>query len=70
MVRSAAATYARRGLRINAVAPGLTDTRLTSQFTESDVVRKMATDMIPIRKISTPSQIASTKIGYYEDLQI
>ena len=60
MVRSAAATYARRGLRINAVAPGLTDTRLASQFTESDVVRKMATDMIPIRKISTPSQIAST----------
>ena len=60
MVRSAAATYARRGIRINAVAPGLTDTRLASQFTESDVVRKMATDMIPIRKISTPSQIAST----------
>ena len=28
MVRSAAATYAKRGLRINAVAPSLTETRL------------------------------------------
>ena len=28
MVRAAASTYAQRGLRANAVAPGLTDTRL------------------------------------------
>ena len=28
MVRSAAATYAKRGIRINAVAPGLTNTRM------------------------------------------
>ena len=32
MVRSAAATYARRGLRINAVAPGLTDTKMASKI--------------------------------------
>ncbi|GIS44925.1 MAG: hypothetical protein Ct9H90mP16_19950 [Candidatus Poseidoniales archaeon] len=39
MVRSAAATYAQRGLRINAVAPGLTDTKMASKILASDAMR-------------------------------
>ena len=35
MVRSAAATYANRGIRVNAVAPGLTDTEMMRKTTSS-----------------------------------
>ena len=60
MVRSAASTYARKGIRINAVAPGLTETRLTADILSSEPIKKMATEMIPTRKISQPEQIASS----------
>ena len=39
MVRSAAATYAKRGLRINAVAPSLTETRLAEPMLRSEAAR-------------------------------
>ena len=60
MVRSAASTYARKGIRINAVAPGLTETRLTAGILSSEPIKKMATEMIPTRKISQQEQIASS----------
>ena len=46
MVRSAAATYAKRGIRVNAVAPGLTDTRLASTILRSDSMREASEQMI------------------------
>jgi 3-oxoacyl-[acyl-carrier protein] reductase len=35
LVRSAAATYAGRGLRVNAIEPGLVDTPLVARLTAS-----------------------------------
>ena len=42
MVRSAAATYSKRGIRVNAVAPGLTETRLSTPITSSEASRSAA----------------------------
>ena len=39
LVRAAAATYARRNLRINAIAPGLTDTPLAAPLLASPAAR-------------------------------
>ena len=59
MVRSAAATYARRGLRINAVAPGLTDTKMASKILASDAMRDAASQKIPTQRISQKEEAAS-----------
>ena len=60
MVRSAAATYAKRGIRVNAVAPGLTDTRLASTILRSDAMREASAQMIPLKRINEADEIAST----------
>ena len=41
-VRIAAATYAAQGLRINAVAPGMTETPMTAGMLDSCATAKMA----------------------------
>ena len=60
MIRSAAATYAKRGVRINAVAPGLTETRLAENLLKSDLVRDASEKMIPIKRINQPEEIAKS----------
>ena len=60
MVRSAAATYAKRGIRINAVAPGLTNTRMAESVIKSDTAREIAVGMIPLNRINEPEEVAST----------
>ena len=60
MVRSAAATYAQRKIRINAVAPGLTETRLTESILRSEAMKESAISMIPMKRINQPEEIATT----------
>ena len=60
MVRSAAATYSQRKIRVNAVAPGLTDTRLAETLLRSDAIREAAVNKIPIKRINEKEEIAST----------
>ena len=60
MVRSAAATYSKRGIRVNAVAPGLTDTRLSRPITSSSAAKEAAVGMIPLKRINQPEEVSST----------
>ena len=60
MVRSAAATYSKRGIRVNAVAPGLTETRLSSPITSSEASKKAAVGMIPLNRINRAEEVAAT----------
>jgi NAD(P)-dependent dehydrogenase (short-subunit alcohol dehydrogenase family) len=60
MVRSAASTYAQRGLRVNAVAPGLTETRLGASVLRSDAIREASVGMIPLKRINQPEEIAQS----------
>ena len=60
MVRSAAATYSKRGIRINAVAPGLTNTRMAESIIKSEAAKDIAVGMIPLNRINEPEEIAST----------
>ena len=59
LTRSAAATYAGRGLRFNAVAPGLVDTPLAERITRSEKALEHSRKMHPLGRIGHPNDIAS-----------
>lgn len=51
LVRSAAATYAAYGLRVNAIAPGLTETPLTANLLASASLRTALTQQHPLGRL-------------------
>jgi NAD(P)-dependent dehydrogenase (short-subunit alcohol dehydrogenase family) len=57
LARSAAATYANRGLRFNVVAPGLVKTRLTQGLLSSEVFKKASEAMHPLGRIGHVSDV-------------
>lgn len=59
LVISAAATYAARGLRVNAVAPGLVRTPLSSRLTANEATLKASTAMHPLGRIGEPGDVAA-----------
>ncbi len=59
LVRSAAATYAARGIRVNGVAPGLVETPMTRRITGNDLARKASIAMHPLGRIGKPDDVAS-----------
>ena len=59
MVRSAAATYSHRGIRINAIAPSLTDTPLAKPIVGNPQSLKISQQMHPLGRIGHPDEVAS-----------
>jgi NAD(P)-dependent dehydrogenase (short-subunit alcohol dehydrogenase family) len=59
MVRSAAATYAPRGIRINAIAPSLTDTPLARPIISSEKALEISKRMHPLGNIAQSGDVAS-----------
>jgi NAD(P)-dependent dehydrogenase (short-subunit alcohol dehydrogenase family) len=59
MVRSAAATYASRKIRVNAIAPSLTDTPLAGPMTQNSKMLEASRRMHPLNDIAQPDDVAS-----------
>jgi 3-oxoacyl-[acyl-carrier protein] reductase len=59
LVLSAAATYAPRGVRVNAVAPGLVRTPLSAKITGNELALKASTAMHPLGRIGEPDDVAA-----------
>jgi 3-oxoacyl-[acyl-carrier protein] reductase len=59
LVLSAGATYASRGLRFNAVAPGLVATPLSERIVSNEASRKISLAMHALGRLGTPEDIAS-----------
>lgn len=55
---SAAASYASQNLRVNAVAPGLTRTRLTASLTSTEGSRKVSEAMHALGRLGEPDDVA------------
>ena len=58
LVRSGAATHAARGLRINAFAPGMTDTPMTAGMLKMPAMREGAARQYPLGGVQTADQVA------------
>jgi NAD(P)-dependent dehydrogenase (short-subunit alcohol dehydrogenase family) len=58
LVRSAAASWARKGVRINAVAPGLTRTPLAGSLVTDPKLLEASQRMHPMQRIGEPDDIA------------
>lgn len=58
LVRSAAATYAAQGIRVNAVAPGMTETPMTAGMLKVPAMREGAGRQYPLGGVQTAEQVA------------
>jgi NAD(P)-dependent dehydrogenase (short-subunit alcohol dehydrogenase family) len=59
LVRGAAATYAAQGLRINAVAPGMTETPMTQGMLKIPAMREGAAKQYPLGGVQTADEVAA-----------
>ena len=59
LTRAAAADYAKRGIRINAIAPALTNTAMAGRLVANDAARTMSDAMHPVGRIGEPDEVAS-----------
>ncbi len=67
LVRSAAATYAQQGMRVNAVAPGMTDTPMTAGMLKLPAMREGASKQYPLGGVQTAQQVAQTMAWLLSD---
>jgi NAD(P)-dependent dehydrogenase (short-subunit alcohol dehydrogenase family) len=59
LVRAAAASYAARAVRVNAVAPGLVDTPLAAGLLGNPQARGVSEKLHPLGRVGRPAEIAS-----------
>lgn len=60
LARSAAATYAPAGLRVNVVAPGMTETPMTAPMLKVEAMREAAARQYPLGGVQGADTVAAT----------
>lgn len=58
LTKSAAATYANRGIRVNCVAPGLTRSKMSAGIVSNEAALKASTALHPLGRIGKPEEVA------------
>jgi NAD(P)-dependent dehydrogenase (short-subunit alcohol dehydrogenase family) len=67
MTKSFAMELGQQGVRVNALLPGLTDTRFASALTSNDAIKKQALAHIPMKRVADPSEMAGTVLYLVSD---
>ena len=60
MTKTFAKECAPQGIRVNALLPGLTDTKFASALTKNDAIMKQALMHIPMKRAAMPDEMAGT----------
>ena len=60
MTKAFAKECAPQGIRVNALLPGLTDTKFASTLTSNDAIMKQALMHIPMKRAAMPEEMAGT----------
>lgn len=66
LTRSLAAEYAPR-IRFNAIAPSLTESRISTRFIDTDKKREAMNDKHPLKRVGKPEDIASMAVFLLSD---
>jgi NAD(P)-dependent dehydrogenase (short-subunit alcohol dehydrogenase family) len=69
MVRSAAASYAGKGIRVNAIAPGLVETKMTERITQNSASRSYSEKLHPVAGLGEPQHISSGAVWLLSEEQ-
>jgi NAD(P)-dependent dehydrogenase (short-subunit alcohol dehydrogenase family) len=67
MTRSMAKECAGAGIRVNALLPGLTDTKFASSLTKNEAILDAVMPMIPMRRIAEPDEMAGAVLYLVSD---
>jgi 3-oxoacyl-[acyl-carrier protein] reductase len=59
LTQSAAATYANRGIRVNAVAPGLIKSKMTRSLWQAEPAESASSDLHALGRLGDPADVAS-----------
>ena len=62
LTRTLAQAWAEDGIRVNGIAPGLVDTKMTKVTTENPKRLESALARIPLRRLGTPSDMAGAAL--------
>lgn len=62
LTKSLGEAWARDGIRVNGIAPGLVETKLTAVTTQNEDRMKAALRAIPLRRTGTPDELAGVAI--------
>ena len=67
MTKTLARELAPKGIRVNALLPGLTDTKFASAITSSEEISKVALAQIPMGRYAQPEEMAGTVLYLVSD---
>jgi NAD(P)-dependent dehydrogenase (short-subunit alcohol dehydrogenase family) len=67
LTRAAALEYVKQGIRVNAIAPGGTDTQMLNSWMEQPGVREHVEAAIPIERLARPEEIANAALWLASD---
>ncbi len=67
LVRSTAATYAGKSIRVNAVAPGLMRTPATERFFSNDAAIEQLSKQYPLERFGQPEDVARAMVWLLSD---
>jgi NAD(P)-dependent dehydrogenase (short-subunit alcohol dehydrogenase family) len=62
LARSLAAEWSRNNIRVNVIAPSLTDTPMAGHLLSTEDKRKTSEDRHPIKRLGSPLEISKTVI--------
>ncbi len=67
MTQTLAAEVGPAGIRVNAIAPGLVDTRFAAAIVQNETLRKHVTDRTPLGRPAAPIEIAAAAVYLLSD---